>query len=194
MPTCFGFMKGSSKSGAEKRNEGLWDKLTWVKEMENGVHLYSALVYSALVYSVSLKRQIRVVVLRRKEGMCVLFSTCCEQEAQEVYRFYSLRFQTERTGGIEFLFGDAKTHLGLEHCQSRQEKKLDFHFNFVFLLLNLARYELWGRSVLSVGDLKTAYFNRNWLQNIFIKLEMDAELIKKHPNYPLLEEWGRIAA
>jgi hypothetical protein len=68
--------------------------------------------------------------------------------------------------------------------------------NFVFLLLNLARYELIssGRDILAVGDLKTAYFNRNWLDNIFIKLKMDAELIKKHPNYPLLEEWGRIAA
>ena len=62
---------------------------------------------------------------------------------------------------------------------------LGFHFDFVFLLLNLLEYE-WvrtGKQVLSVADLKTAYFNRNWLQAVFYNLESD---IDQHPNYQFL--------
>lgn len=162
-----------------------------METLENGTELYTA-----VVWSVCLKRRVRLVVLRQPrgeakgEGRCVLFGTDCEQPALQVYRFYQLRFQ------IEFLFRDSKTHLGLEHCQSIQEKKLEFHFNFVFLLLNLLQYQ-WvqtGREAFSVADLKTAYFNRNWLQTVFVNLEIDMDLIKKHPNYQLLENWGAGAA
>jgi hypothetical protein len=61
----------------------------------------------------------------------LLFSTNIKQDFMEIYHYYSLRF------AIEFLFGDAKSHLGLQHCQAREEDKLCFHFNFVFLVLNL---------------------------------------------------------
>jgi hypothetical protein len=44
---------------------------------------------------------------------------------KKIWGIYINRFQ------IEFLFRDAKGHLGLEHCQSRQENALDFHFNHV---------------------------------------------------------------
>ena len=44
-------------------------------------------------------------------------------------RLYRARFQ------IEFVFRDAKQHLGLNDCQARAQAKLNFHFNTVFAAL-----------------------------------------------------------
>ncbi|WP_423824994.1 transposase [Salinibacter ruber] len=45
------------------------------------------------------------------------------QPAEEVARYYRLRYQ------IEFVIRDAKQHTGLTHCQARSQEKLDFHLN-----------------------------------------------------------------
>ena len=184
------------RKGAKKKYEGkvVWkecfDKFSFVTTLENGIKLYSK-----DVYSVRLKRHLRVVVLQTynkkgKMGYALLFSTHLEQDPKEIYHYYSLRF------AIEFLFRDAKSHLGLQHCQAREEDKLCFHFNFVFLVLNLAKWEILqsGKSSISIADLKSEYFNRNYLQTIFTKLDLQTELLKNHPNYALLENWGKIAA
>jgi hypothetical protein len=184
------------RKGPKKKYEGkvLWqecfDKFNFVTTLENGIKLYSQ-----DLYSVPLKRQLRVVVLQTynkkgKMSYTLLFSTNLEQGPEEIYHYYSLRF------AIEFLFRDAKSHLGLQHCQAREEDKLCFHFNFVFLVLNLAKWEILqsGKSSISIADLKSEYFNRNYLQTIFTKLDLQADLLKNHPNYPLLENWGKIAA
>jgi hypothetical protein len=184
------------RKGAKKKYEGkvVWkdcfDKFTFVTKFENGISLYSK-----DAYSICLKRQLRVVVLQTynskgKMGYAILFSTNTNQDPKEIYLYYSLRF------AIEFLFRDAKSHLGLQHCQAREQDKLCFHFNFVFVVLNLAKWEIMqsGKSSISITDLKSEYFNRNYLQTIFTKLDLQTELLKNHPNYPLLENWGKIAA
>jgi hypothetical protein len=184
------------RKGAKKKYAGkiIWkecfDKFAFVTTLENGIKLYSK-----DVYSVCLKRQLRVVVLQTynskgKMGYALLFSTNTEQGPTEIYHYYSLRF------AIEFLFRDAKSHLGLQHCQAREEEKICFHFNFVFLVLNLAKWEILqsGKSSISIADLKSEYFNRNYLLTIFTKLDLQADLLKNHPNYSLLENWGKIAA
>jgi len=48
-------------------------------------------------------------------------------------KYYQLRFQ------IEFLFRDAKQFAGLNHCQARNQHKLDFHFNMSLAAVNLAK-------------------------------------------------------
>jgi hypothetical protein len=184
------------RKGAKKKYAGkvVWkdcfDKFALVANLEKGIKLYSR-----DVYSVCLKRQVRVVVLQTynskgKMGYALLFSTNTHQEPKEIYHYYSLRF------AIEFLFRDAKSHLGLQHCQAREEDKLCFHFNFVFLVLNLAKWEVQqsGKSRISIADLKSEYFNSNYLKTIFTKLDLQADLLKNHPNYPSLENWGKIAA
>jgi hypothetical protein len=184
------------RKGAKKKYAGkvVWkdcfEKFAFVTKLENGINLYSR-----DLYSVCLKRQVRVVLLqiynsKGKMGYALLFSTNIKQDPKEIYHYYSLRF------AIEFLFRDAKSHLGLQHCQARDEDKLCFHFNFVFLVLNLAKWEILqgGKNSISIADLKSEYFNRNYLQTIFTKLDLQPELLKNHPNYPLLENWGKIAA
>lgn len=181
------------RKGAKKKYQGkvIWkecfERFSFVTTLENGIKLYSK-----HGYSVCLKRQLRVVVLQTynskgKMGYALLFSTDTTQDPIEIYHYYSLRFS------IEFLFRDAKSHLGLQHCQARQEDKLCFHFNFVFLVLNLAKWEILqsGKSSISIADLKSEYFNRSYLETIFTKLDLQTDLLKNHPNYPLLENWGQ---
>jgi IS4 transposase len=149
------------RKGAKKKYEGkvIWkdcfERFNFVATLENGIKLYSK-----DRYSVGLKRQLWVVVLQTynkkgKMSYALLFSTNTEQDPREIYHYYRLRF------AIEFLFRDAKSHLGLQHCQAREEDKLCFHFKFVFLVLNLAKWEILqsGKSSISIADLKSEYFN-----------------------------------
>jgi Transposase DDE domain len=137
----FSFEGEQKARGARRKYDGKVDladlsRFTWVTQLQPGVDLYTQVVWHR-----SLKRQIRLAVLqdRRKPdkpGTVVLFSTDLTQSAQDIYRFYKLRFQ------IEFLFRDAKQFTGLGDCQARDVKKLDFHFNATFTALNLAKLEV----------------------------------------------------
>jgi hypothetical protein len=97
-------------------------------------------LYTALVWHVSLKRQLRLVVLvNRKEATkpryLVLASTDLALDGHKLVELYAARFQ------LEFLFRDSKQFTGLTDCQSRAEPVLDFHFNAALATLNLARTE-----------------------------------------------------
>ena len=108
-------------------------RLTFVKEIEDKVELYTA-----VVNHVSLKRHLRIAYLvdRRhpdKTGYALLFSTDVTLDAIKLYRYYKARFQ------IEFIFRDAKQFTGLTDCQARDQQKLDLHFNASLAALNIAK-------------------------------------------------------
>jgi hypothetical protein len=97
-------------------------------------------LYTALVWHVSLKRQLRVVVLVNRKDPAkprsiVLASTDLGLNGHKLVEYYVARFQ------IEFLFRDSKQFTGLADCQSRAATVLDFHFNAALATLNLARAE-----------------------------------------------------
>ncbi len=60
---------------------------------------------------------------------------CSDKEVGglKAYQYYRLRYQ------IEFLFRDAKGHLGLEDSPSRQENAIDFHCSMALITLNTAK-------------------------------------------------------
>lgn len=122
-------------------------------------------VYEGTLYSVALKREIRVAVYRQynEDGSikcCKLFfSTDTTLSGIDIYCYYKGRYQ------IEFLYRDAKQFAGLEHCQSRSESKLHFHFNTALTTVSLAKaiYHLdqpiEKRKPFSMADVKTQYSN-----------------------------------
>ena len=65
----------------------------------------------------------------------LLYSTDLELSPARLYRLYRARFQ------IEFVFRDAKQHLGLNDGRARSQAKLHFHFNLVFAALFRARLQ-----------------------------------------------------
>ncbi len=125
-----------------------------------------------------------------RKGYFLLGCSDLELCADTILAYYRLRF------AIEFLFRDAKQHLGLNHCQSTKEKRLAFHFQAVMMTLNLCLLEncLQGKTVFSLQDIKIDYFNAHWLQTIISNLDLNAELIEMHPNYPKLLRMGKLAA
>ncbi|MBD2512311.1 transposase [Nostoc muscorum FACHB-395] len=192
--------EGEQKTrGAKRKYDGkinLADptRLTMVSELQSGVELYTA-----VVWHVSFKRKIRLAYLldRRhpnKPSYAVLFSTDINQSADEIYRFYKLRFQ------IEFIFRDAKQFTGLSDCQARDVKKLDFHFNASFTALNIAKLDAHQQQlgqkpfVFSMASVKRRALNDHLLDTFISTLGLSPTLIKSHPNYQNLRSYGVIAA
>ncbi len=156
-------------------------------------------LYTAVVNSISLQRNVRVVVVvnrkdQEKPRLALLFSTDTELSAASVFRFYKARFQ------LEFLFRDAKQFTGLVDCQARDEKALHFHFNVALSTVNLAKVEAQrlNRSdealLFSLSSWKQRYFNEQFLELIISKLALEPQMIKNHPQYEYLRSYGAIAA
>ena len=151
-------------------------------------------IYSKVVWSLQWKRKIKVVYLQKeiggKIGYCLLGSTDLDLSAQQILKYYQLRFQ------IEYLFRDAKQHLGLADCQSTKQECLGFHFNAVMMTLNLAKQESYAKAdkVFSLQDIKTRSFNEKCLENIINNLDLDLNTIKLHPNYHKIIRKGLIAS
>jgi Transposase DDE domain len=130
---------------------------------------------------------------KRKRTM-VYFATETDLPGLKVLEYYHSRYQ------IEFNFRDAKGHLGLEDCQSRQPEALDFHFNHVLTTLNIAKAEHWlkvpkdQRGPFSMADIKTQYINELLLDQLILIYGKSPEMEKNNPKIRKLYQLGRIAA
>jgi len=194
---------GPQKSkGRPRRYDGKVDlhdlsRLTLCCTLSPQLHLYTA-----LVWHVSLKRPIRLAVLvdshnPKKTGYVLLFSTDCTLDAKLMLDYYKARFQ------IEFIFRDAKQFTGLGDAQTRDPKKLDFHFNASLSALNLAKLDDQQRRTqtstepaaapFSMASYKRAAFNDHLLQRFISQLDLDPTSIQSHPNYQNLRSYGIIS-
>jgi len=153
---------------------------------------------SCIAYSLSLKRKVKVVWVKKllgagKYGEAFLFSTNTQQDALQIYQYYVARFQ------IEFIFRDAKGFTGLADCQSRDARRLNYHFNASLLALNLARLQ--DLELQQKEQTKYAFSMTNWARkyhvdiviNRFISMfGLDQTLIKSHPDYERLLAFGNV--
>ena len=183
--------------GSPRKYDGKYDwknleKWSFAGTIEDG----KVSVYSAVLHHVSLKRNIRVVALvyDPDKRPILLFATETGIDPMKLYRLYVSRFQ------IEFIFRDAKQHLGLMHCQARNKMALDFHFNFSLAALNIAKADLFRQGFLakdipfSIQDYKIEQTNHFILDRIIRILGIDPNLIINHPDYEELINLGRMAA
>jgi hypothetical protein len=135
--------------------------------------------WTAVVWSKSLKRKIRIVYLEKLDSKGqykthkILFSTLTTLSAIQIIEYYTMRFQ------IEFIYRDAKQFTALTHCKSRNEKKLDFHFNAALTTINVAKIAHWlskpkeQRQEFSMATIKNYYGNRLFLKAVFKALDID---------------------
>ena len=158
----------------------------------------SLALYTAVVWSISLKRPIRICYLLNNSGSscsyAVLFCTDLKLNPYYIYLYYKARFQ------IEFIFRDSKQFTGLADCQARDLTKLDFHFNSSLTALNLAKWDAIQQHnsdtdfVFSMTSYKRRALNYHLLERFIDKLDLEPTLIKSHPNYSHLCDYGAIAA
>ena len=185
--------RGRKRLYGEKVKLSAPEGFEWVEQRDDGTQLYTA-----IVWSVSLKRKIRVLYLCKEENArfsyAVLFSTDTNLPPADIYRFYKARFQ------IEFVFRDARQFTGLQNCQARSAQAIDSHINASLTALNLAKVALAKEQpndeplYFSVGSLKRTLFNEHLLELFICYLDLDPTLIKSHPLYPELLEYGSLAA
>jgi hypothetical protein len=156
-------------------------------------------LYTALVWPVSLKHQLRVVVLvSRKDPhqprFMVWASTALALEGRKLGEFYGARCQ------MEFLFRDSNQFTGLPDCQARAEAALDFHCTAALATLKLARAEELRGSpphaapVFSRASWQQRPFNERLLEVFIEHLALDPTWVKTQPCYDELKTYGAIAA
>jgi len=157
-------------------------------------------LYSGIVWSIRLKRKIRIAYIEwLKDGeytgqYAILFSTDLDLDGQTIYQYYKSRFQ------IEFLFRDAKLHVGLNHCQARDAAKLHFHFNTSLSSVSVAKAAHYlslpkhERKAFSMEDIKTLYANKIMVHRIFSNLDINLNCKKIRTIYHDALFFGRKAA
>ncbi len=118
------------------------------------------LIYGGIVFNWGFKRKIKIAyyeclnVSGEVNSYNIYFNTSLFRSGVEVVRYYQRRFQ------MEFNFRDAKKYAGLENCQARNEKRLNYHFSFSLTSINIAKGIPRNSSnsheeiVLSVHDIK----------------------------------------
>jgi len=156
-----------------------------------------SIIYSAIVYSDGLKRNIKLVyekLLKGKKTHLLFFSTDTKMDGLKVLRYYKTRFQ------IEFVYRDAKQHVGLNDCQARSENKLHFHFNASLTAVNIAKVEHWlpipksERKAFSMADVKTIYHNTLLMERFIDVFAIPANKLNNKQKIKELIFYGSIAA
>lgn len=155
-------------------------------------------VFSQVVNHPCWKRNLRVVILVRhrngKRRHVILFSTDTELSAEQIVRWYSLRFQ------IEFVFRDAKQFTGLGDAQVRDRKGQHFFINASLSTLNSLRLQdrdrrrETGSTVVSISSCKRRKYNEMLVDRIYSSLGLDPIVMKSDPTYRKACQFGAIAA
>ncbi len=181
--------------GRHRKYDGKVDFLDLTKFAETKVKIENKEVklYSKVVWSVSLKRKIKLVVVKYEKKTVNLFSTDLEMEAEEIFWLYRSRFT------IEFLIRDAKQSGGLNDCQARDNQALEFHWNTALTSVNLARgmtlqAEKQGeaKKPFSMKSIKQQYFNEQLLNLFISKLGLEQSLIKYKETLTELRNYATI--
>ena len=153
---------------------------------------------SCIVHSVAFDRLIKVVRVTKnngtkKECSALLFSTDTTREVVKIFKFYVSRFQ------IEFVFRDAKGFTGLGDCQSRDAKRINYHFNASLLALNVAKLQ--DNEKQKNKQTNHAFSMTNWarqynvgivINRIISMLGLDLTCIKSHDDYEKLLAFGNV--
>lgn len=156
--------------------------------------------FEGLAYAKSLKRWVKTVIVQHYKAdggikNCKIFiATDLTITGADLYLYYHLRFQ------IEFVYRDAKQHLGLTHCQSTQQQRLNFHHNFALTVLSLVKVAHWltqpldNRKPFSIQDIKAQYFNERFLNLFFNVFGICPEHQENNPKIATLTNYAKIAA
>ena len=127
-------------------------------------------IWTTVANSPHFKRDLRIVLLRnpQTDRSLLLCSTDTGQPAEEIVRYYRLRYQ------IEFVIRDAKQHTGLTHCQARSQEKIDFHLNMSVAGVNLLRL-MAGKADCSLRTYRRIAYNRFLTGRLFSELGLSNE-------------------
>lgn len=181
--------------GRHRKYDGKVDFLDLRRLSETSVKVEDKKVklFSGIVWSVSLKRKIKLVVIKYGKKTVNLFSTDLGMEAEEIFFLYRSRFT------IEFLIRDAKQSGGLEDCQARDNQAIEFHWNAALTAVNLGRgmasdekLKQEEKKPFSMKSIKQRFFNEHLLNLFICKLGLEQSLIKCQETLTELRNYATI--
>jgi len=181
----------TGKRGKPKTYAGKVDlskpEFDYVCDLEDGYKLYTK-----TVYSIRMKRKIKLAYKTNGKSNHLYFSTDIELLPEKINLYYEKRYQ------IEFLFRDAKHHLGLEDCMSTDENALAFHFNICMTTLNFAKVDdkmnRTERNPFSIINYKRRLHNEKLLKLFIGKFDLDPNFAINQNEYLELLNFGTISA
>jgi hypothetical protein len=187
--------QGAQKSrGARKKYDGKVDFSDLSRLQREPLKLQKKQIelFSGLVFSPRLKRVIKLVVVKYGKRSVNLFSTDVNLSAEKILQLYRSRFT------IEFLIRDAKQSAGLETCEARDNKAIEFHWNASLTTVNLGRGIAQKTKVEEAGkpfsmkSIKQRFFNEYLLKMFISNLEFEQSLIKYQDAYEKLRSFAVI--
>lgn len=144
------------------------------EQTKNNVHTR---IYQFIALHKTFADPLNVVIILKynqksgKTARIILFSTDTELSADNLVKYYRLRFQ------IEFNFRDAKQHWGLEDFMVTQQQKVDNAANLSLFMVNLSQAMMSQTGEASVLDLKAHYHGLRYAQEAFKILPQKADVI-----------------
>jgi hypothetical protein len=185
----------SGERGRPKKYDGKveFDELSRFDRRTIEIQKQKIGLYEQIVWSVSLKRKVKLVVVKHKKRSVNLFSTDLEMKASEVFRLYRSRFT------IEFLIRDAKQSAGLSDCQARDNKAIEFHWNTALTTVNFGRGIVSKELIedknkpFSMKSIKQRHYNENLLKLFISKLDLEQSLIKYQEPFEQLSNYAVIS-
>ena len=136
--------------------------------------------------------KIKLAYKTNRRSHKIYFSTDLDLLPEKINQYYEKRFQ------IEFLFRDAKHHLGLEDCMSTDQQALAFHFNTCMTALNFAKVDdkmnRNERTPFSIINYKRRIHNEKLLKLFIFKFELALEFAINQNEYLELLNYGTIYA
>lgn len=181
--------------GRHRKYEGKVDFLDFSRLEETTLTVANKEVklYAGAVWSVSLKRKIKLVVVKYGKRTVNLFATDLGLSASEIFWLYRSRFT------IEFLIRDAKQSGGLSDCQARDNEALEFHWNAALTSVNFARGMAHQAAIkegvkkpFSMKSIKQQFFNEHLLNLFISKLGFEQSLIKCRETLTELRNYATI--
>lgn len=182
--------KGKKSNRQKYDGKVMFDDLSkWI--FEGADYKYNHLhIYYQTLNSPRFKLNLKVVLIfnTRTNKYILLCSTDIYQPARQILEYYQLRFQ------IEFLFRDAKQFSCLNHCQARDQHKLDFHFNMSLTAINLSKAVMITENTKSLNNFVRKAYNQKFIDFIYFKLRIKPKF--DHNNITMKEiiEFGSIRA
>jgi len=185
----------TSKQGKPRQYDGkvIWKNLDLSKWHYVGTdEKYDYLkIFTLMLNSPHYKRNFQVVLLLNTKTNKYVLLACTDNNlsARLIVHYYQLRFK------IEFLFRDAKQFCGLTHCQARNKRALDFHFNLSLAAVNLLQLQMkLDPTINSMNSFVRKSYNTRLVNWLFLQLSSKAEFDINHPKIQKVLELGCLRA
>ncbi|MEM9850292.1 MAG: transposase [Bacteroidota bacterium] len=143
------------------------------KGIKTDVYQIAGVWTKTMPYLINVVIIIKTVIESGKSARVVLFSTDLTLKAEQIIKFYALRFQ------IEFNFRDAKQYFGLADFKNIKQQQvqnavgLAFFMDNISLILIEQAKEVWKEDNISIQDLKAYYRAEKYLEAILNQHQFD---------------------